>query len=459
MPSKVHITILVLLSCAGIMCDGLLYDQDPPTVVSCVPSSNASEVSQSTSIELVFSEEMDREATERAFSLTADGETLQGTTSWEGNTLRFIPLYPLLPNPEYLIRLDVTAEDCKGNNLLKEFVSRFSVAGRSVKPYVEWHDPGENQQIAGVTNSIRIGFSAAMNPGTVYNAFTLSPALVGKYSMESNIRVFVFTPTVRYVHGTRYSASISQEAQDGTGNPLKEGVQFSFLAGTDFIPPAIVSIRTQAGAPLLLDGSVNHGISKRSTLQIEFSKDMDPQKTQDAVSIEPSVAGFFSVSGTTMTFTPQAAFASETMYTVRVKTTATDVVGNAVRTETVVRFMTDAVDSRYLRVQEIRGPSGVAWVQNQMVPLTGQTLSNVSIYLSAPTTLLSIINTISVSHFSGTVGSTPDIMRAEIQGGQVLNIDLRGMAESGVYKIVISQDAEDIWMNPLKEAWVLFFQT
>jgi len=299
-----------------------------------------------------------------------------------------------------------------------------------------------------------------MDESTLRDAFSVSPATSGLVTTVSNGTVLVFRPSVKYIHGTRYTASLSTDARDATGNPLLEDCRISFLAGTDFTPPSLVTFSTQGGTPLATDGSTTHGISKRSSFVLTFSEAMQAAATVSAFQIEPSVAGTVTVAGTRLVFTPDAPLACATLYRIRLASSACDAAGNTMTEEKSLRFLTDAADSRYLAVTEIRGENGGLWTQNMTVAITNSRLTNLSIRFTAPVTYLSILPAFSISQFSGTTGSSPNIAKVSFaDSGRLFRFNLAGLAEGNIYKLEISTDGRDTNDNPLNESWSFFFQT
>ncbi|MBN2440436.1 MAG: Ig-like domain-containing protein [Spirochaetales bacterium] len=120
----------------------LTTDNIPPSIESYSPGNNATGVSISSIVKVVFSEEMDKESTNFAFKLykqTLTGEELVvGTITWqnEGKTLIFTPnIIPGNPGQrlkvitEYRISVSTAAKDKNTNQLEKEGSSTFRTIG------------------------------------------------------------------------------------------------------------------------------------------------------------------------------------------------------------------------------------------------------------------------------------------------------------------------------------------
>lgn len=100
-------------------------DATPPTVVSTVPATDATDVRIGTTVEVTFSEPMKTVITAGAFVLTdvtipASPVDVSGTKTWDGLTLIFTPDSPLDTMSTYSGVVQTTAEDKQGNTLTAE---------------------------------------------------------------------------------------------------------------------------------------------------------------------------------------------------------------------------------------------------------------------------------------------------------------------------------------------------
>lgn len=454
---------LLLLCClfAG-ACTGLFLDETPPRVIACVPADAAQQVGRNTGVSLTFSEAMDRETVERAFSLTsAGGDTVAGVFHWEQDTLFFTPLQALPVSPGYYVQLETAAEDSQGNNLATRFVSAFSLLGSGPKPEVVWTTPADGSHTPAGTQALLVAFSRPMDPVSFQAAFSISPLVEGMVSALSNGSVLRFTPTTPLVHGTMYTVRVSAAACDTNGNGLSAEYGFGFTVGTDFTAPALVSFATQGGVPLIPTAAVITNISKTSSVQLIFSEEMDPESTRAAFSLSPDAGGRISVVSNLLTFIPDSALAPETVYTLRLATGAQDLQGNRLAAECHILFRTDAPDSRYLRVLAVRGETNEAWTQNITVPVTDQRLTNLSIEFSAPVGYLSVVPHFSITFYSGdnpaSAGSLGEVSFEP--NNRVMRFGLNDLDTGNIYKLTITSEGTDIHDNPLAEDWVFFFQT
>jgi peptide/nickel transport system substrate-binding protein len=115
-------------------------DTVAPRVASSAPTDGASAVATSgAQIRIVFSEGVDHEKAETAFSITP---SVTGTFSWEGNTLIFTPTGDLASGTTYTVRIGTTASDPAGNSLAAEYTATFSTEPTSLLPRFFGELPG-----------------------------------------------------------------------------------------------------------------------------------------------------------------------------------------------------------------------------------------------------------------------------------------------------------------------------
>ena len=107
-------------------------DRTAPTVVSTMPSNNATQVSRTGSIAVTFSETM---ATSSMIASTfVFNPSLAGTLSYTGNTATFVPSAPLSAGVVYTATVTTAAEDRAGNNLVSPFTWSFTTDPAPVIP-------------------------------------------------------------------------------------------------------------------------------------------------------------------------------------------------------------------------------------------------------------------------------------------------------------------------------------
>ncbi len=119
------------------------------------------------------------------------------------------------------------------------------------------------------------------------------------------------------------------------------GKEAQYCGGPDTTPPTVGTVTPAAGAT---------NVATNAKVTVAFSEPMNQASAQSAFSLVRSsdsaaVAGSFSWSGNTMTFTPAAALSNSAGYAASVSTAAEDTAGNNLATATSWSFTTAAVST------------------------------------------------------------------------------------------------------------------
>jgi N-acetylneuraminic acid mutarotase len=200
-----------------------VIDVTPPTILDIIPE--GTDVSVDTKIAVAFSESMQKEFTEYAFSISP---TAKGTFHWVGSTLSFIPTSPLDYETEYFVTISSSkAQDLVGNNLESDYSWSFTT--ESVKdttpPTVKYKSPTGFD--IPVNTTIQIAFSEEMQNKPTENAFSIIPKIKGTFNWPGDATL-TFTPDAPLTYSTIYNVTISTGAKNLMGNNLEEDVSWSF---------------------------------------------------------------------------------------------------------------------------------------------------------------------------------------------------------------------------------------
>ncbi len=105
-------------------------DTSNPTIVAVEPPDESTDVQVDVSIEITFSEGMNKTATNDAFSLMEDGSAIDGTIVWssDSKTLTFHPAEDLEEGKTYQITVEVSATDTVGNGLTSASETSFETS-------------------------------------------------------------------------------------------------------------------------------------------------------------------------------------------------------------------------------------------------------------------------------------------------------------------------------------------
>lgn len=155
-----------------------------------------------------------------------------------------------------------------------------------------------------IDSAIWILFKQDMDKASTEKAFTLSPNVAGSFTWESN-RKMVFKPAASLTKNTTYRASVSREAKVIDGSSLENDFSFSFIT--------IGHVAVSSFYP----GNNAYNIELSANVSVRFNQAVEHASAQNSFSISPQIAGSFSWSGNTMTFT-HANFGYSTRYTINI---------------------------------------------------------------------------------------------------------------------------------------------
>lgn len=229
---------------------GTAPDTVPPTYLSWDPSLNETNVSPTTQIIVVFSEEMKEETVlnENAIQLykSPEGTLVPGRTQYSEGTATFIPgeqtPVPLMENTIYrlVVKKDVV-EDLAGNHPEANLNSQFTTGTMpdTVPPTVESVDPADEAiQIPTNIGEIKIIFSEPMDQESLQqpNVFVLQSTATSQIVGFTNI--IYYDSTVRLsIDGylepdVTDRFAVRKSVSDAAGNPMTDNFNSTFTTGS-----------------------------------------------------------------------------------------------------------------------------------------------------------------------------------------------------------------------------------
>lgn len=150
-------------------------------------------------------------------------------------------------------------------------------------------------------------------------------------------KIASFVPSTDLAANTLFTATISKDAKNASGNPLSKDYIWTFTTGAapDILLPVINAIDPQ---------NLATGIARNKVITFTFSEAMDASTVNNTnIILEEganTVSGTVSYSGTMATFTPASILAATTTYRATVKTGVKDIAGNALASNKVSEFTT-----------------------------------------------------------------------------------------------------------------------
>jgi ice-binding like protein/Big-like domain-containing protein len=249
---------------------GKIPDTTPPSVLATVPLSVATGVPTNQQIAATFSEPMDSATVTASGTFTVavagvGGAAVPGTVSYAASTATFTPTANLAPNTQFTATITNAAEDLAGNALVSGPVpnpwSFTTGAGTAtVPPTITLTTPANADMNVPLNTAVNATFSDPMNPVTIAapGTFTLAVSGAGGAAVTGNVTydvansIATFTPAVNLLASTQYTATITNAAQDLTGNALVPGVDpnpWNFTTGASAgpVPPNLGTAATFGG--------------------------------------------------------------------------------------------------------------------------------------------------------------------------------------------------------------------
>jgi hypothetical protein len=326
----------------------------PPTVIATIPINGATGVPVNQVISAVFNEAMNcasLASPATTFVVTGPGTTVvAGTVGCAGNTATFTPTADLAVNTIYTATITTGAQDLAGTPLASNYVWTFRTVPGSAPPVVIFTVPSNGATGVAINQAISATFSEAMNPTSI-SAITFALTGPGATSVTGTVTysvagsVATFTPAASLALSTTYTATITTGATNLSGTGLANNYVWSFTTAATATTKAPTVILT-----IPLDGAT--AVPLNQTISATFSEAMNPA-TIDGNTFTltgpgtPAVSGLVSYAaiGNTLTFTPSANLAANTLFTATITTGAQDLAGNALATNYVWTFTTGAAAS------------------------------------------------------------------------------------------------------------------
>ncbi len=321
-----------------------------PTVTATVPLNAATGVPLGQVITATFSEAMNCATLASPainFTISGPGVTaVAGAVSCTGTVATFTPATSLKINTVYTATITTAAQDAAGIGLAVNYVWTFRTVPAPTAPTVISTIPANLATAVPINQALSATFSVAMTPATIDSStFTVSGPggpVAGVVTYVAAGSVATFTPTANLASSTLYTATITTGAQDLEGTALAQNFVWTFTTAAAPIvtPPTVIST-----IPL----NAATGVPFNQAVSATFSKAMNPATISSATFAltgpgTNAVLGLvaYAAIGNTVTFTPTANLAPNTLYTATITTGVQDLAGDAMASNYVWTFTTGA---------------------------------------------------------------------------------------------------------------------
>jgi predicted small lipoprotein YifL len=314
---------------------GTAADTLPPRVIAASPVPGATGVAVNIAPTVTFSEPVDPASI--TFILSAGGNAVPCTMSYNGTTAIFTPSISLTYGTLYTATVSAGVKDLSGNAMSNGYFWSFmtGAAPDTMPPGVTATTPAPGATGVAVNIAPSVTFSEPVDQATI--TFSLN---AGNNPIAGNITyngtTAIFTPLVSLAYSTLYTATVSAGVKDLAGNAMPSDYFWSFITGTapDTLPPGVTATTPSTGAA---------GVAVNIAPTVTFSEPVD----QTTIAFTLSTGGAtipctMSYSGTTAIFMPSISLTYGTLYTATVNAGVRDLAGNTMPNDYAWNFTTGA---------------------------------------------------------------------------------------------------------------------
>lgn len=345
-------------------------DFERPNVLTISPFTGSKEVPLDSTISLLFSRPMNRNATELAISISSNGGNVTSAFNWRSDYLLDLDFkLGLTIGKRYEIKINRSiAKDLKNNTLTKDYVSDFYTIGFVDPPEVINAEPVISNSLIEnwpLNQDIILYFSQSMDEAETSAATTISggPAVfVKEWSGNSTIlRLRLQSPLQT---STSYTVRVSSSAKSRLGVPIKKEFSNSFYTGTiaTALTFQVTPFPLSPAWPVVSPSPVLSefiDVSKFDSFRFTFNRPMKQETVERAISFSPSISGKYRWStGQILEFTPNSPLNQDSRYRLNFSSTAQDSNAIPLGNSYIIDFITNnSNDSLPITINSVTGYS------------------------------------------------------------------------------------------------------
>ncbi|HAF27869.1 MAG TPA: hypothetical protein DCG75_02375 [Bacteroidales bacterium] len=295
---------------------------------------------------------------------------------------------------------------------------------------------------------ITVTFNEAMNPATITQASFSLQSQSAKKSTAAEVSGTItydeltytasFTPSEPLEADVTYTGMVTSSVKDLMGNALQEDYVFTFSTGLTITPMVTITDPANEAVNVLLNKVIN----------VTFNVEMDPLTiTTSSFTVNQgtlSVPGTVSYSGTKASFNPTSDLTSNTIYTCTIKSSITNLDGNALQADYVWTFNTGETHSPSI-ISTDPDDNDVDVVLNKTVTANFNKLMDVS--------------TITSTTFTISQGVTPVTGTVTYSGIKASFNPTSDFSINTIYTCTVKSSVADLDGNDLQTDYVWTFTT
>jgi hypothetical protein len=230
------------------------------------------------SLEVVFSEPVDRPSAQAAFSIKP---AIPGSFSWSGTTMVFTPTDTLPLETDFKILLAPGTSDLAGNRMGQPAAAfSFRTVGR---PSVVGTIPADGDEQVTLDVRPTLTFSTLMDTGSVEKSLEIDPAI--DHQLRWSGEALEIIPSQPLDPDQRYEVTLRAGAADQAGTRLATVFRLAFTT---------LAAGPEAVGRVPADGA--QGIGLGTPIAIFFDRPIDPDSlSSDLLTITPDVGGSLQV--------------------------------------------------------------------------------------------------------------------------------------------------------------------
>ncbi len=265
-----------------------LYDwlRKVPTVESVHPEGP---LQTGDTISVKFSCAMDKGAVESAFRLSCDSLPVSGSFTWNDPTeIVFSPELTSAPR-NYLLHIAYTARSATGIPMKRSFSRLLDTHAGTPPLELVSISPEPDDRVIAPTDTFYFQFSNPVDRNSFYSAFSMNPAVQGRFEWSNADSLVHFIPQSGLNPGLHYQLEITSGCRSTADCPLRSAVQRHYrVSGIITLPVTSFCFKTESDERVLTPTpDTCYHAGQGEEFSILFSEAVLPALQNSAATLQP----------------------------------------------------------------------------------------------------------------------------------------------------------------------------